>query len=324
MVVALGLVLAPLGGGCAPAAGHPSATVAATAVATPRTGPRTGAPTEPSFPIRAAFYYPWFPEGWTQEGVYPYTRFRPSAGYYDSADPTVLRSHVASLVYGGFTAAVVSWWGRGAKAEQDRLPALLSAASAVDPRFRLAIYYEREGYGSPTPDEIRADLRYLTAHYTGNPGYLRVGGRPVVFVYDADDTDCSVVDRWTTAAAGFYLVLKVFPGWERCAQQPDAWHQYAPASAYTAVEPAGRAVAGSVTVSPGFAHAGPPAGHPYRARDVSTWTASVRDMVASHAPWQLVTSFNEWGEGTAVESATAWRSPSGQGVYLDVLHAAAG
>ena len=26
-------------------------------------------------------------------------------------------------------------------------------------------------------------------------------------------------------------------------------------------------------------------------------------MVASNAPWQLVTTFNEWGEGTAVESA---------------------
>ena len=43
-------------------------------------------------------------------------------------------------------------------------------------------------------------------------------------------------------------------------------------------------------------------------------------MVASGAQWQLVTSFNEWGEGTAVESATEWSSPSGQGAYLDALH----
>jgi hypothetical protein len=33
-----------------------------------------------------------------------------------------------------------------------------------------------------------------------------------------------------------------------------------------------------------------------------------------------VTTFNEWGEGTAVESATEWASPSGYGAYLDALH----
>jgi hypothetical protein len=81
-------------------------------------------------------------------------------------------------------------------------------------------------------------------------------------------------------------------------------------------------VAGSVTISPGFAHAGPSADRPQLARDVRRWQESVRDMVASRAPWQLVTTFNEWGEGTAIESATAWRSSSGQGVYLDALHAA--
>jgi hypothetical protein len=43
-------------------------------------------------------------------------------------------------------------------------------------------------------------------------------------------------------------------------------------------------------------------------------------MVASREPWQLVTTFNEWGEGTAVESASEWSSASGYGAYLDVLH----
>ena len=43
-------------------------------------------------------------------------------------------------------------------------------------------------------------------------------------------------------------------------------------------------------------------------------------MVASGARWQLVTSFNEWGEGTAVESAAEWASASGWGSYLDALH----
>jgi hypothetical protein len=43
-------------------------------------------------------------------------------------------------------------------------------------------------------------------------------------------------------------------------------------------------------------------------------------MVASRAEWQLVETFNEWPEGTAVESAREWASPSGFGTYLDAMH----
>jgi hypothetical protein len=43
-------------------------------------------------------------------------------------------------------------------------------------------------------------------------------------------------------------------------------------------------------------------------------------MIASGAPWQLIATFNEWGEGTAVESAQEWATSSGYGAYLDALH----
>jgi hypothetical protein len=38
-------------------------------------------------------------------------------------------------------------------------------------------------------------------------------------------------------------------------------------------------------------------------------------MIASQEPWQLITTFNEWGEGTSVEPASEW----GQD-YLTTLH----
>jgi hypothetical protein len=79
-----------------------------------------------------------------------------------------------------------------------------------------------------------------------------------------------------------------------------------------------------VNISPGFWHAqdaDPPGGdRPYLARDITRWKQNIRDMLASGAQWQLVTSFNEWGEGTSVESAHQWSSASGQGIYLDALH----
>ena len=57
--------------------------------------------------------------------------------------------------------------------------------------------------------------------------------------------------------------------------------------------------------------------------------SNIRNMVASKAPFQLVTSFNEWGEGTAIESSDrmangspgGWASSSGYGGFIDLLHA---
>lgn len=281
---------------------------------------------QPGFPIRAAFYYPWFPEGWTQRELSPYTRYRPAPGYYDSGARDVVAAHMRSLGYGGFQAVIVSWWGLGEKSEQLRLPVLLATAAEVAPDVHVTLYYEPEGVGDPPVEELVRDLRYITENYGAAANYLRVEGRPVIFVYNADDLDCEVADRWAAASAatGFYIVLKVFPRWSECVGQADGWHEYAPAVSYGSHIPDVATVTGSVTVSPGFwlaQDADPPSGAlPHLERDLVRWRRDVAMMSSSGAQWHLVTSFNEWGEGTAVESAQEWTSPSGYGAYLDVLH----
>jgi len=285
----------------------------------------TGPPgPEPGFPLRAAFYYQWFPEGWDQEGVVPYTRFTPSAGRYDSGDPATIRRHVAALRWAGIRAAIVSWWGPQFKAEQFRMPALLAEALPADPGLRIGLYYEPEGNSDPPVARLRADLAYVYSRYGGSPNYLRVGGRPVLFVYSADDTTCAVADRWRAADPEhrFHVVLKVFPGYTACGAQPDGWHQYEPAHGTSSVPTVGTA-GSAFAISPGFWHARPQgasSADPFLARDLERWRRAIRAMLASGARWQLVTSFNEWGEGTAVESAVEWASPSGWGTYLDALH----
>ena len=74
----------------------------------------------------------------------------------------------------------------------------------------------------------------------------------------------------------------------------------------------------SFSISPGFFKANEAA--PRLARDINRWYDDVRQMIASGAPFQLITTFNEWGEGTSVESATEWQSASGYGAFLDALH----
>jgi hypothetical protein len=176
---------------------------------------------QPRFPIRATFYYGWFPEAWDQEHIDPFTIFHPSLGFYDASSPAVLRDQIAAMHYARISAAISSWWGEGSKTDA-RLP--LALALARQTPFRWAVYYEPEGYGDPAAAQIHDDLVYLRARYFRQPAYLRVGGRPVVFAYGDGADNCSVAQRWHEANAGIgaYLVLSAFGAREHVSYKPFA------------------------------------------------------------------------------------------------------
>jgi hypothetical protein len=279
----------------------------------PGGSPQPPADVQPSLPVRGAFFYPWFPEAWSQSGMNPFTHYHPSLGFYDSSSSSVIRNQVQAMQYAKIDVGISSWWGQGTKTNA-RMPALLSTTDAMNSSFRWSVYYEGEGQGDPSVAQLTTDLAYIRDNYGGGPSYFRVNGRFVVFVY-ADPADaCAMADRWQQANAliGAYVVLKVFPGYRGCPSQPEGWHQYAPAVAQSSQS------GQSFAISPGFWKANEAA--PRLARDLTRWNTNVRDMVASKAPFQLVATFDEWGEGTSVESASEWASGSGHGAYLDALH----
>jgi hypothetical protein len=259
-----------------------------------------------SAPIRATFYYPWFPQTWHDDD-----KFTPSRGAYSNDEPAVLDAQFDDMAYAGLDAAISSWWGPDTPTGR-RLGPILTAAEANG--VGVAPYYEKEyGDNDPSLDELRADLRHLGS-LTSEPGWLRVDGRPVIFVYNAGATGCADVSRWKAATNGwsdFYVNMKLFSGFADCPDQPDSWHQYGPAHNRQVHLP------WSFNVSPGFWHH--QESTPRLTRDLDRFTADLDAQVASGARWQLVTSYSEWGEGTAVESAAEWESPSGRGDYLDAM-----
>lgn len=265
----------------------------------------------PELPLRAIFYYPWFPNAWTQKGIYPYTHYSPSLGFYDSGNETIIQQHIAAMQYGRIEAGILSWWGQGHYTD-GRVGTILAATAGHN--FHWAIYHEGEGQGNPTVNEITADLIYLRDQYSQDPAFLKINGRFVVFVY-ADAADgCDMATRWAQANSieiNAYIVLKVFPGYKTCSDQPQNWHQYSPAKAVD------QQIGYSYTISPGFWKVGET---PRLERDLARWNQNIRDMVASGEPLQLITTFNEWGEGSSVESTVEWSSGSGYGDFLDALH----
>lgn len=282
----------------------PSPTITPSPTVTPTPSPTVTVEPQPTFPIRAAFYYPWFPETWGNISS-PDTHYNPTLGFYDSSTSSVIKSHIASMQYGNIKAGIASWWGQGTKTDS-RIPALQSAA--VGTGFKWTLYYEEEGYSNPSASKISTDLQYIVNNYSSKATFLKVNNRPVIFVYaDASDA-CGMADRWSQGnTVNAYIVLKVFSGYANCASQPASWHQYGPGTATQSHLPY------SYGISPGFWHYN--SSTPLLNRDLTRWNSNVRSMVASGAQWQLITTFNEWGEGTSVESATQWGR-----TYLDALH----
>ena len=176
---------------------------------------------QPSFPIRATFYYGWFPEAWNQDHLDPFTLYHPTLGFYDSGSPAVLRSQIAALRYAHISAAVYSWWGQASRTDS-RFP--LALALARQTPVRWAIYYEAEGYGDPTAAQIHADLLYLKQRYFSQPAYLHVDGKPVVFAYGGGREDCNVAQRWHDGNQGIgaYLILSAFGAREHVSFEPFA------------------------------------------------------------------------------------------------------
>lgn len=279
-------------------------------------------------PIRAAFYYPWFPQAWSQQGQNPFTSYVPTRGLY-ATDVATVRAQIADMQYGGISVGIASWFGQGSTTDS-HWPALMQAAAGTG--FGWAPYYEPEGVSDPSPQAIADDLHYLWATYHGSDsGLLYLSGRGMaVFVYNADDPTtakgCDTVSRWTQARRllrdqhqeSVSIDLKVFPGYASCADSSsiDGWHQYGPASADQDFSAAPGD--GAYSISPGYWKSGAAYGvAPFLVRDRARWQSSIARMRASGAEWQLITTYNEWGEGTAIEGSAGCRAPAPVGTYCD-------
>ena len=308
------------------AAGTTTLTITGTGTSTSHSAPVALTVTSPAT-IRAAFYYPWFPQTWGSDPQNPFTNYVPILGRYSTDLPTV-KTQIADMQYAGVSLGLASWFGQGSNTNAN-WPVLFQAAQGTG--FSWAPYYEPEGTSDPAPAAIAADLHYLRTTYGGGSALAMLPGRGMpVFVYNADDLDnahgCATVSRWKQAkdlllqqyAETVYVDLKVFPGYTTCADGAsiDGWHQYGPASATQDFSHAPGD--GSYAISPGFWKAGIAYGTaPFLARDRARWQSNIATMNASGAKWQLITTYNEWGEGTAIESSSGCRVTPPPGTYCD-------
>lgn len=248
-------------------------------------------------------------ETWSVNGKK--ARFQPDLEWYSSSDPAVIEDHIDQLQYAHVDLSIASWWGQGSKLDRSRISLLMDTTVSLQSNIKWSVYHEDELKSDASSLKLREDLDYLKKWFAWHPAWAHIDGRPLIFVYN--EHGCEVAERWMTASAGeWYVVLKLFKGYMECSFQPDSWHQYGPANAVNHVSP-------SFAISPGFWRAD--IAQPLLPRvGISEWRTNVHAMVDSGEPWQLITTFNEAGEGTMVESSHHWDSDTGYGFYLDALH----
>jgi glycoprotein endo-alpha-1,2-mannosidase len=285
-----------------------------------------------------AFYYGWYGapvlsgdwrhwRGFTPRGARQSPAVdTPLLGFYDSHDPAVVARHADWISAAGLTGVICSWWGAGSF--EDRSLDLL--CDVMHSRgLGVTAYVERQERGLAGAEE---DLRRLVDRHASHPAWLQVHGRPVFFLYVRALLDLTL-SAWRTAADRVetsgrprpFLVADLSPRqvdlFRAGLPFVDGVHNYIPAPYIAglppdrvsrwarATYPVWRRMAADklfcLTVVPGFDDtliAGRPAPRPTVARQQGQiFSVLWEEAIRAGPDWILITSWNEWHEGSEIE-----------------------
>jgi len=283
-----------------------------------------------------AFYYPWYgiPEGpggagrtvhWgkidaANKDIAASTHY-PMLGAYDSHDPAVIDQHCRWAKAAHVDTLIVSWWGHGDYTDRAMLKIL---AGCKQYGLRACIYYETV----PKPQTAQTaaqDIIKVLEKYGSHEAHLKVNGKPVVFIYGRAVGELGLTG-WLEAVklikAGYkggavilgdqfsYGSARVFDGVHTYntagslkGLSLDGLEKWAPATYGSWVQLADQAgKISTVTVIPGYDDTKiRKPGLAVDRFDGELYRAQWQRAIEADPHWVLVTTFNEWHEGSEIE-----------------------
>lgn len=313
-----------------PSATSPADRATTTATATPLPAPeaRLGQP------LVLGLYYPWYDLDTWASGE---TADQPVEPYL-SSDPAAIRRHVGWARDAGLDVLVSAWFGpQDDNPTESNFRQLLAEAQRGGIRAALLLETDSDAF-FPDRAALTRALRHALDTHAAHPAYLRVDGRPVVLVwnprsvYGADGRrvnarSAAAVRAWSDlldevdprrralwiAEGDFFDLLTVFDG-------------IFPYSVAWAADPAtqlasyGRTVRDraaaigarkvwAATAMPGYDDTrieGRAGTFAVPRQDGAYYERTFAGAIASHPDWIVVTSFNEWLEGSQIEPSASY------------------
>jgi len=289
-----------------------------------------------------AFYYPWYGTAdgaggagrtihWGQidaagKTISESTHY-PLGGAYDSHERQVVERHCRQAAENGIDTLIVSWWGAGSY-EDRAMPLVLELCERFG--LKATVYYEAVP-APPTPETAAKDIaENILAKYADHPAWLKHGGRPVVFVYGRAVQQLGLYgwyqvkerlktvfpqevaligDDWSYGAATVFDGLHTYntagmlqgktPEQVRawCARTYPEWIQTARRQGKIA----------AVTVIPGYDDTKiRTPGLKVERWEGALYAAQWQQAVQAAPDWIVITSFNEWHEGSEIEPSVEY------------------
>jgi len=283
-----------------------------------------------------AFYYGWYGNPqitghwthWTNvdetNKVIGSATHYPQVGPYDSHDPKIVEQHCQWAKSAGITGFIVSWWAQGDFHDQG-LPLMLDTAQTNG--LKITIYYETvPPRNAPKPEGAVDDLLYILNRYGKHPAWLKVGGKPVVFVYGRAvgqiglDGWRSVIgevnkryhggaifvgDRISAEAARIFSGIHTYnPTGKTAGMSVALIQEWAKVNYPQWVATAARDRIACITIIPGYDDhkLGRKEPRPISDRHQGeTYRVLWEEAIAAHPDWIIITSWNEWHEGSEIE-----------------------
>lgn len=267
-----------------------------------------------------AFYYTWF-----DENTWSYDRLSDlPAQTYVSRDRGVMGRHIDQAKAAGIDALMVAWYGPGGGNQTEaNLAALLEEAAARN--FKIGILFETDSPFMGGVDAIAGALSHALSVHTNQSAFLRVDGRPVIFFWRPTiygvETWRSIRNQVDPGYGSIWIAegvnpayLAVFDGhhlYSNTWNPPsdlDATNQKFARWVNQARQDYGSYKFWVATVMPGYndVRVRPGSGFVKDREGGAYYERSWQAAINSQPNWIVITSFNEWPEGTYIEPSAAF------------------
>ena len=142
-------------------------------------------PKQPEYTV-GVYYYPWYYNDFhgkqylREKLVPPQT---PELGEYNDRDENVISQHIIWSFFAGVDLWVVSWWGPNSREDITVRNHILTNPNLND--LKIAVFYETEGRtnGFSAYANVLSDIEFIADNYFNHPNYLKIDGKPVLFIY---------------------------------------------------------------------------------------------------------------------------------------------